>query len=1569
MTYYLSDEVSVQLGNGDGTFQKPATFLKLPHYVDSISLSDVNGDAHVDLLAQGRAGLSLLFNKGDGTFEDPLEMDARVFKELEELVCCYERFVGMAVGDVNGDLLQDVIATYVYWADDSFQVLLNGISVFLGNGDGTFQEQGPFVFDGGDRDILSLGDVNGDGHLDIVAGAEESNSVSVLLGNGEGAFQLQHTFAVGQGGSRLQSITLADLNEDGRLDLLAGGYWSFDGNGYVISGDAVVLLGYGDGTFQEPDSIAVDFFPIGVSTGDLDGDGRLDVVLTGRNQFAVLFNASPTPTTSPSLSVTTGTATVTAWLDAVSSQDVTIQLTFGGTATLNTDYTASATSITIPAGSMSGSMTLTVVPDAIDELAETIVIDLGTITNGISTGAQTVTTTIMFDDFPEVRVDADQADRLEGSLGQTAFTFVVKRVGLLNSTSSVDWVVSGVGTHAAHADDFGGQFPSGTVNFAVGESEKVIHVQVTGDTIIEPDEQFQLTLVNPVNLQLGLTTASGTIRNDDLSLSIAPLQATQREGNKGETAFTFSIVRDGFRNTPVEVSYVVTGLGDNAAGPTDFADGSYPTGKVDFAANETEKVITIRVAADQLIESDEDFRVTLTNPTVGYLAVSAADGQIINDDWPVLYMDDGDPSFEQTGSWTRYTIYGGYASVDRVADMRETGPNSNARAHYRFQNLTPGTAYSLAATWQPYSSRSTQAPYTLSGIVGGPRTILVNQQVGPNDFTELDRLGRSHAFETLGTFMTDATGNVTITVSSAAAGGVITDAIKLTPIATAKLELRQATVRYPDGDTLHVGTVLQGGYLTKNFTVINVGIDDLLLQPVTTTGAVSVTEGNFASNQRVRPGESVTLPVRLDLNPVGARSGTLSIASNDPDSPIFSLTITATTIASLVIDDGDSTGYTTTGSWGHWAGFGGFAGSDRYDDVKEAAANSGATATYTFPGLVPGASYQVAASWTEHPNRTTQAPYRVTGIEGSPQTIFVNQRNAPTGTVELDRRGKSINFSPLGNYTVDATGTLVVTLSAATSGNTIADAIRVVPALAMEVRRGSTTIFADAPVSIGTRLRGDQIIETLTITNRGSDQLILQPATTSGQTWIAGTNFQAGQTLAPGDSVTLQVQLDATESGERSGVVKIASNNSLNPSFTIPISATVVEGIFIDDGDTGGYQQVGNWTTWVGYGGYAELNGVGDLRETPGGSGATATYRFNGLTPGSTYQLAATWEPFTNRTTQAPYRIEGSVGGNQTVFLNQQLAPQGLSYSDQRNTTIRFQSLGNFTVDAAGVLTVVLGAATSGNVIADAIRISLAPDSSPLRSASLIDAETKQSITLDSASNLLLGSFDDSSVLSVQTVFADQAMDGTAELATKPELDVTQLIAAQAELAMLERWHQTLAEFALRNATENSLETLVADSGEGFATAVVIEQAAGEASIGLNEWQQLDGDPVLHLVEPVAFTQHLESAGEAKSFLSNPWHPAFPPSVRLQSDPIARPLPRAIPFVPYALRAGQADPRPASRLEARRVEARAVEARRVGRDAFSPEPLQQPSADLFFATWDGTDWFAPPPPRRAARQA
>ncbi|HEY8571466.1 Calx-beta domain-containing protein [Phenylobacterium sp.] len=231
----------------------------------------------------------------------------------------------------------------------------------------------------------------------------------------------------------------------------------------------------------------------------------------------------------------------------------------------------------------------------------------------------------------------------EGNSGVARYVFNVTRTGDASGTSSVAWTVaSGGGGSPVDAQDFaGGTMPSGTVTFAPGETGKTITVNVAGDTVVEWEESFILSLSNPTGATLGSASATGFIGNDDSSYQPPPprfeMQAstvTKAEGNTGLTPFTFTVTRTGDSGATASVDWVVGGAGasSNPASPSDFENGAYPSGRLTFAPGETAKTITVQVAGDTALEADEVFVVNLTNAVGAAIGAQTASGVINNDD-------------------------------------------------------------------------------------------------------------------------------------------------------------------------------------------------------------------------------------------------------------------------------------------------------------------------------------------------------------------------------------------------------------------------------------------------------------------------------------------------------------------------------------------------------------------------------------------------------------------------------------------------------------------------------------------------------------------------------------------------------------------------------------------------------------------------------------------------------------------------------------------------------------------------------------------------------------------------
>src|SRR5438132_9322513 len=281
-----SNDVSILLANGDGTFQLARTF-GAGNSPSSIAVGDFNGDGKMDLAVFMLPGgtrvrplpgeIRILLGNGDGTLQTPKVTTLDVSA------------TAMAAGDFNGDKKTDLVVSNFVSGDLGFS-----LDLLLGNGDGTFQAVKGIARDLQCGPIAVLAclnftpaDFNKDGKLDLAVAV--SGGVQILLGQGNGAFVPGPTAAVTDGYT-VGSIQTADFNNDGKLDLIvSSGQSSRNGQFTQVEIHYSVFLGKGDGTFGRElvfatgGSSSTEFGLISSDeitealTGDFDGDGKLDI--------------------------------------------------------------------------------------------------------------------------------------------------------------------------------------------------------------------------------------------------------------------------------------------------------------------------------------------------------------------------------------------------------------------------------------------------------------------------------------------------------------------------------------------------------------------------------------------------------------------------------------------------------------------------------------------------------------------------------------------------------------------------------------------------------------------------------------------------------------------------------------------------------------------------------------------------------------------------------------------------------------------------------------------------------------------------------------------------------------------------------------------------------------------------------------------------------------------------------------------------------------------------------------------------------------------------------------------
>jgi flagellin len=261
----INGYATVRLGNGNGTFGSATTYSTEGSRSNAVKLGDLNGDGLLDLITAGHD------DSENGWATVRLGSGGGAFGVATAYATEGKRSAALAIADINGDGIQDLISAGF---DDS----LNGFATIrLGLGDGSFAASSSYASEGFSSRAVQLGDLNGDGSLDLVtAGYDDSNNgyATVRLGDGSGNFGSATTYSTEA--FRSNALSLADLNGDGLLDLITTG---MDDS---LNGFASIRLGRGNGTFGQQAQFSTEAgISHALALGDVDRDGVLDLLTAG----------------------------------------------------------------------------------------------------------------------------------------------------------------------------------------------------------------------------------------------------------------------------------------------------------------------------------------------------------------------------------------------------------------------------------------------------------------------------------------------------------------------------------------------------------------------------------------------------------------------------------------------------------------------------------------------------------------------------------------------------------------------------------------------------------------------------------------------------------------------------------------------------------------------------------------------------------------------------------------------------------------------------------------------------------------------------------------------------------------------------------------------------------------------------------------------------------------------------------------------------------------------------------------------------------------------------------------
>jgi hypothetical protein len=259
---HTDNTVSILLGNGDGTFN-PLTPLTAGNGPVAIVSADFNGDGHPDLAVVNQTDntVSIFLGNGDGTFT------------LKSTLTTGSNPVAIAAADFNNDGKTDLAVVN----QGTATVPGNTVSIFLGNGDGTFTA-GPVIPTGAKPSaIVAAAMVTGSNNVDLAVTNEGANSVSVFLGNGDGTFTSGGLLTTGNSPDAIVANTF-DTDANNNMDLVVANQ---------ADNTVSIFLGNGDGTFGTATNFATGTSPVALATADFNIDGLPDLAVSDQTADTV----------------------------------------------------------------------------------------------------------------------------------------------------------------------------------------------------------------------------------------------------------------------------------------------------------------------------------------------------------------------------------------------------------------------------------------------------------------------------------------------------------------------------------------------------------------------------------------------------------------------------------------------------------------------------------------------------------------------------------------------------------------------------------------------------------------------------------------------------------------------------------------------------------------------------------------------------------------------------------------------------------------------------------------------------------------------------------------------------------------------------------------------------------------------------------------------------------------------------------------------------------------------------------------------------------------------------------
>jgi Ca2+-binding RTX toxin-like protein len=514
-----------------------------------------------------------------------------------------------STGDFNGDSKLDLGITNFSSKD---------FSVLLGDGKGSFSPATNFDLSSSASNVY-WGDFNGDDKFDLVTLNTDSNNISLLLADGKGGYGKPTNFSVG---TLPKSFVVKDLNGDGKLDVVTANQ-----NSNNIS----ILLGDGKGSFGKATNFDVGKSPTSIAVGDINKDGKLDLVTANRgsDNLSILFGdgkGSFGSTTSayggvnPS-SVNLADFNADSKPDLMVSDDISTFILWGdGTGGFKTYDEVPYTGLN---------------PQIVDLNAD----------NQADIVGNTLGNVRVLLNNPEANsavsyaITVNVSSGVEGNTGFKRPTFTVTRSGSLAFSSSVNYDITGTAVNGSDYKNIGGTSEAkdvkGNIKFLPGETSKTLTMDVLGDKLVGGNEEIIVTLSNPIapgpNPKITTATAKYTIISDDTptptpipaGITVSPTTGLTTTEAGGTDTFTVKLNSKPTANVSIGLSSSNTVEGTISPSSVIFTPDNW---------NQAQK-ITVKGVDDKVADGNKSYTI-ITAPAVStdpnYNNLNAADARITN---------------------------------------------------------------------------------------------------------------------------------------------------------------------------------------------------------------------------------------------------------------------------------------------------------------------------------------------------------------------------------------------------------------------------------------------------------------------------------------------------------------------------------------------------------------------------------------------------------------------------------------------------------------------------------------------------------------------------------------------------------------------------------------------------------------------------------------------------------------------------------------------------------------------------------------------------------------------------